>query len=90
MEFNGKKANIVFTIKAVESIPCDLRGQVLGFDAEGLQISDPITTPWPLPWGTEEIAKYASGEKQMPEEDRFKIYNPEEPDQYVFVLVEKF
>ena len=57
---------------------------------EGLQISDPITTPWPMPWVTEEIAKYASGEKQMPEEDRFKIYNPEEPDQYVFVLVEKF
>lgn len=90
MEFNGKKADIVFTIKAVESIPCDLRGQVLGFDAKGLQISDPITTPWPMPWVTEEIAKYASGEKEMPAEDKFKIYNPEEPDQYVFVFVERF
>ena len=39
MEFNGKKADIVFTIKAVESIPCDLRGQVLGFDGSGVQVS---------------------------------------------------
>ena len=40
MEFNGKKADIVFTIKAVESIPCDLRGQVLGFDGSGVQVSE--------------------------------------------------
>ena len=39
---------------------------------------------------TEEITKYASGEIAMPEEDKFRIYNPEEPDQYVFVSVEKF
>ena len=90
MKFNGKKANIVFTIKAVESIPCELRGQILGFDLEGRQISDPIETPWPMPWVTEEITKYASGEKELPEEERFRIYNPEEPDQYVYVFVERF
>ena len=90
MIFNGKKADIVFTIKAVESIPCDLRGQVLGFDGEGNQVSERITTPWPMPWVTEEIAKYASGEIKMPDENRFRIYNPEEPDQYVLVSVEKF
>ena len=46
-------------------------------------------TPWPMPWVTEEISKFASGEAEMPEADRFKIYNPEEPDQYVFVSVER-
>ena len=85
MEFNGKKADIVFTIKAVESIPCDLRGQVLGFDGSGVQVSEPIE-----PWVTAEIMKYASGEIEMPKEDKFRIYNPEEPDQYVFVSVERF
>ena len=115
MEFNGKKADIVFTIKAVESIPCDLRGQgilstafivntikavesipcdlrgqVLGFDGSGVQVSEPIETPWPMPWVTAEITKYASGEIEMPKEDKFRIYNPEEPDQYVFVSVERF
>ena len=59
MEFNGKKASIVFSIMAVESIPCELRGQILGFDSEGNQISDPIFTPWPMPWVTEEVTKYA-------------------------------
>ena len=90
MEFNGKKADIVFTIKAVESIPCDLRGQVLGFDGSGVQVSEPIETPWPMPWVTAEITKYASGEIEMQKEDTFRIYNPEEPDQYVFVSVERF
>ena len=90
MEFNGKKADIVFTIKAVESIPCDLRGQVLGFDGSGVQVSEPIETPWPMPWVTAEITKYASGEIEMPKEDKFRIYNPEEPDQYVFVSGERF
>ena len=80
MEFNGKKADIVFTIKAVESIPCDLRGQVLGFDGSGVQVSEPIETPWPMPWVTAEITKYASGEIEMPKEDKFRIYNPEEPE----------
>ena len=91
MEFDGKKADIVFTIKAVESIPCELRGQILGFDSHGVQISEPLRTPWPMPWVTEEITKYASGEIAMPEEDKFEIIdNPEEPDQYVFVSVEKY
>ncbi len=90
MEFNGKKASIVFSIMAVESIPCELRGQILGFDSEGNQISDPIFTPWPMPWVTEEVTKYATGEIAMPEERKFRIYNPEEPDQYVFVSVERF
>lgn len=89
MEFNGKKAETVFKILAVESIPCDLRGQLLAFDAAGNRISEPIVTPWPMPWVTEEISKFASGEAEMPETDRFKIYNPEEPDQYVFVSVER-
>ena len=49
MEFNGKKAEAVFKILAVESIPCDLRGQLLAFDAAGNRISEPIVTPWPMP-----------------------------------------
>ena len=90
MEFNGVKAKIVFTIKAVDSIPCDVRGQMVAFDADANIISDPLKTPWPMPWITEEIEKFVSGESEMPEKDKFKIYNPEEPDQFVFVEVQKF
>ena len=85
MEFDGKKADITFTIKAVESIPCELRGQMLAFDGEGNLVSEPLRTPWPMPWVTEELAKLACGETERPQEDRFRVYNPEEPDQYVYV-----
>ncbi len=89
MELNGKQAELMFTIKAVDSIPCDLRGQVVAFDAQGEMISDPLKTPWPMPWVTQEIAKYASGEYEIPAEGRFRVYNPEEPDQYVLVSLER-
>ncbi len=90
MKFNGVEAKTVFTIKAVDSIPCDVRGQIVAFDADADIISDPLKTPWPMPWITEEIEKFVSGENKMPENDKFKVYNPEEPDQFVFVEVQKF
>ncbi len=90
MEFNGVKASIVFTIKAVDSIPCDLKGQMVAFDENGNVISDPLKMPWPMPWVAEEIEKLVSGESEMPEKDRFKVYNPEESDQFVFVEVQRF
>lgn len=91
MEFNGKKASLVFTIKAVESIPCELRGEVLAFDAEGNMISDPIKVPWPtMNWVSVEVQKRGNGTVEVPDKDKFKIYNPDEPDQYVFVEVQRF
>lgn len=90
MKFNGVEAKTVFTIKAVDSIPCDVRGQIVAFDVDADIISDPLKTPWPMPWITEEIEKFVSGENKMPENDKFKVYNPEEPDQFVFVEVQKF
>ena len=90
MEFNGIQAKIVFTIKAVDSIPCDLKGQMAAFDENGTLISDPLKTPWPMPWVTEELGKLAVGVVEMPVEDKFRVYNPEEDDQFVFVEVQKF
>ena len=43
-----------------------------------------------MPWITEEVEKFVSGEYEMPEKDRFKVDNPDEPDQFVFVEVQKF
>ena len=90
MEFNGQTAKLVFTIKAVDSIPCDLKGQVLAFDTEAKLISDPLKTPWPMPWVTEELTKLASGETAFPDAEYFRVYNPEEDDQYVYVEVKRF
>jgi len=90
MEFNGVKAKVVFTIKAVDSIPCDLKGQMVAFDQDNNMISEKLKTPWPMPWVTEEITKLAAGQAPMPEGDSFKVYNPEECDQFVFVKVDKY
>ncbi len=90
MEFNGKGAKLVFTIRAVESIPCEVRGQVVAFDSDGVKISDELITPWPMPWIEREIEKLAGGTAVMPEERSFRVYNPEEPDQYVLVEVDRY
>lgn len=90
MEFNGQNAALVFTIRAVDSIPCDLKGQIVAFDKDAAVISDPLKTPWPMPWVTEELTKLASGETEFPEEEFFRVYNPEEDDQYVYVEVKRF
>ena len=90
MEFNGKTAKVAFTINAVESIPCELRGQTVAFDEDGERITDDIETPWPMPWVEEELGKLVRDETMMPEESSFRIYNPEEPDQYVHVDVQFF
>lgn len=89
MEFNGVEAKIAFEIKAVESIPCELRKQTVAFSAENKRVSDKLNTPWPMPWIEEELGKLASGENTMPDEDLFRVYNPEEPDQYVVVEVHR-
>ncbi len=90
MEFNGVKAKIAFKVFAVDSIPCDLKGQYIAFDEDGNMISDPVRTPWPMHWIEEEAAKYVSGEYELPEASKMKIYNPEEPDQGVAVYIEKY
>ncbi len=89
MEFNGVKAKIAFKAFAVDSIPCNIKGQYIAFDEDGNLISDPLKTPWPMPWIEEEAAKYASGEYELPDDSKLKICNPEEPDQFVAVYIEK-
>ena len=89
MKFSDKDAKLIFTVKAVESIPCELRGQVIAFDAEGVRISDDLITPWPMPWIENELTELANDETMIPEESSFRVYNTEEPDQYVFVEVKR-
>ena len=89
MEFNGKKAKIAFTIKAVESIPCEVRGQTVAFDENGVRITD-LEAPWPMPWIEREMGNLVNDETMMPEENSFRIYNPDEPDQYVHVEIQRF
>lgn len=82
---DSSETGLVFTIRAVESIPCSVRGQSMVFDSEGKMLSEPLKTPWRMDWIAEETAKFVDGTKTLPEESRFRIYNPEEPDQYVQV-----
>ncbi len=89
MNTNEVNAAISFDILAVESIPCELRNQTVAFDRNGNLVSEPLVTPWPMPWVTEELNLLADGTNEMPEEETFRVYNPEEPDQYVYVRVTK-
>lgn len=84
------RAAIAFKIVEVESIPCDLRGQILVFDKKARLLSEPIKTPWPMPWVTDEISKLAANAESIPDKPVFRIYNPEEDDQYVLLSVEKY
>ena len=66
MVSENSKASISFTITEVESIPCDLRGQTVIFDAEANLLSDPVKTPWAMPWVMDEISKLADGRTEIP------------------------
>ena len=89
MEINGIEAKKAFVIKGVDSIPCDVKGQIIAFDAQANIISEPLKSPWPMPWITEEIKKLVVGERSMPDKKRFRVNNPEEPDQFVLIEVQE-
>ena len=85
-----KRADVAFKIIGVESIPCDLRGQLLVFEKGAELLSEPLKTPWPMPWVTDEISKLAANKDAIPDKPDFRVYNPEENDQYVLLTVEKY
>lgn len=87
---NAKDLYVSFTIKSVESVPCSLNGQKMDFDKSGNLISDPIKTPWPMEWVLEEVKKYAIDIDSIQDESNLKIDNPNEPDQYIKVKVNKY
>jgi fatty-acyl-CoA synthase len=76
-----------YVIKNVDSIPCELVGQDVTFDGQGNRLSEPIETKWPMPWLEKGISELDVSQKLIKENDTARLYNEEEPDQYVDVML---
>ena len=83
----AKEAVLAFKVLAVDSIPCDVRGNAVAFDAAGNICSGKMALPWPMPWIEEELSKLAADQSAIAGVDKIKVYNPEEDDQFVFVEI---
>jgi len=76
-----------YVIMGVDSIPCELVGRDMMFDGEGNRLSEPIVTKWPMPWIEKEISELDASQKLKNENDAVRVYNKDEPDQYVEVML---
>lgn len=81
---------IEIIVQRVDSIPCSLVGKKMIFTHEGTRISEPWALQWPMPWIEQEFRKVAVRIERVSKKSKERIYNPEEPDQYVDVLISSY
>ncbi|HBD64572.1 MAG TPA: AMP-binding protein [Clostridiales bacterium] len=85
-----KNRKIEFTVLKVDSIPCSIVGNKMIFNYEGTTLSEPWILKWPMPWIEEEFKKIVLKFDKVTKQEKRSIYNPEEPDQYVEVLIKSY
>lgn len=85
-----KYRKIEFTVLKVDSIPCSLVGNKMIFDYKGKTLTEQWDLRWPMPWIEEEFKKVVLKFEKVTKQEKRKIYNPEEPDQYVEVLIKSY
>ncbi len=85
-----KSRKIEFTILKVDSIPCSLIGKIMIFTYDGNRISEPWSLKWPMPWIEQEFRKTIFRYDTVSKKEKRRIYNPDEPDQYVEVLIQSY
>ncbi|MBP1927425.1 fatty-acyl-CoA synthase [Sedimentibacter acidaminivorans] len=78
---------IEITVLNVDSIPCSIIGNNMIFNFEGKMLTKPWILKWPMPWIEKEFIKIALEQESVTKKTYKRIYNHEEPDQYVDVLV---
>lgn len=81
---------IGFTVLEVDSIPCSIVGKKMVFSDCGIMETQAWKLPWPMPWIEKELRKLAIKKMGDLEVETMRVYNPEEPDQYVFVRIETY
>lgn len=85
-----KARKVEFTVLKVDSIPCSLVGKSMTFTYDGINLSEPWVLKWPMPWIEEEFKKIALTYESVSKQENKRIYNPEEPDQYVEVSIRSY
>lgn len=90
MSIIDSSRRIKFEIVHVDSIPCSLVGQKLVYTLEGALVSEPLKMKWPMPWIECEFEKIAKSMEKISVKITKRVYNPDEPDQYVDVVISSF
>ena len=85
-----KSRRIEFTILKVDSIPCSLNWQKAIFTYDGNKVSDPWVLKWPMPWVDRELKKITQKYDFVSKKEKRRIYNPDEPDQWIQVLIRSY
>ena len=90
MDIVSRYRKVSFTVLAVDSIPCSLVGNKMIFSAAGELETAPWKLPWAMPWIERELRKLAKEKAGVSGVETVKVHNPEEPDQYLLVKVERY
>ncbi len=85
-----KNRKIEFTVLKVDSIPCNIVGNKMIFNYEGRIFSEPWSLNWPMPWIEEEFRNIVLKYEKITKQEIRRIYNQEEPDQYVEVIIKSY
>lgn len=86
----SRKRKIIFTVLKVDSIPCSLVGKKMTFNYRGERLSESWDLRWPMPWIEQEFRKVVLKYEMVSKEEVARVYNPEEPDQYVEVRIRSY
>lgn len=90
MSIIDDKRRIEITVIKVDSIPCSIVGNKMIFTSEGKMLTQRWNLKWPMPWIEEEFRKIALEQEHVTKKTNKRIYNHEEPDQYVDVLIHSY
>lgn len=78
------------TIKDVESIPCELKGQILKYDVDGNRLEGELDTPWPMTWTYGVIEDYLKKDTHFSGVKVEEFHNPEEDDQKIVCEINSY
>lgn len=90
MDIMNHYRKTAFTVLSVDSIPCSLVGNKMVFSDSGKVETESWKLPWAMPWIERELRKVAKEKANVSGVEIEKVYNPEEPDQYVEVRIERY
>lgn len=78
------------TVRSVDSIPCSLIGKRMVISADGMIETEPWELPWPMPWINRVCRDFALKNMAVSRTMSERLYNPEEPDQYIEISARSF
>ena len=90
MDIVANKRKVELTVRDTESIPCSLVGNRMVFCADGTMESEPGRLPWPMPWIADVCGEFAKEVVKVTQIKEARLYNPEEPDQYIEVYARSY